>query len=105
MTEQIVTWVLGIVATLFGGLNIFQWITLRSYKRLRSAEADAKEIENLKSAMETIQASMNAQILLLERRVKDAEQRAQDNADKYTALSKKYDTLEKEFENYKQNHK
>ena len=105
MTEQIVTWILGIVATLFGGLNIFQWITLRSYKRLKAAEADSKEIANLQATIDTIQKSMNAQILLLERRVQDAEKRAQENADKYASLSKKYDALEKEFEQYKLNHK
>ena len=105
MTEQIVTWILGIVATLFGGLNIFQWITLRSYKRLKAAEADSKEIANLQATIDTIQKRMNAQILLLELRVQDAEKRAQENADKYASLSKKYDALEKEFEQYKLNHK
>ena len=102
---QVLNWALGVIATVFGGLNIFQWITLRSYKRVKAAEAESKEIENLKTTIETIQSSMNAQILLLERRVQDAEKRAQDNADKYAALEKKYDALQDEFEQYKLTHK
>lgn len=94
MTEQIITWALGIIATLFGGLNIFQWITLRSYKRVKAAEADRMEIENLKTVINT-----------LADRVADAENRAAENARKYDELREKYDKLRDELENYKLNHK
>lgn len=112
MTEQIIIWVLGVLSTLFGGLNIFQWITLRSYKRIKSAEADKAEIQNLKDVIETIQGSMQSEIERLRKRVEEAEKRAgeaekraSDNADKYFALYQKYDTLREEFEAYKRNHK
>lgn len=112
MDGEILQWVLGILTTLFGGLNIFQWITLRSYKRVKAAEAASAEIDNLKKTLEIVQASMSAQLDLLdnrvkdaERRVKDAEQRAKENADKYNALSDKYDALQAEFDEYKSKHK
>lgn len=80
MTEQIITWVLGILTTLFGGLNIFQWITLRSYKRVKAAEADRMEIENLRLVIQTMQGEISR-------------------------LHKQYDDLSEEFEQYKLNHK
>ena len=80
MTEQILTWVLGILTTLFGGLNIFQWITLRSYKRVKAAEADRMEIENLRLVIQTMQGEI-------------------------ARLHKQYNDLSEEFEQYKQNHK
>ena len=80
MTEQIVTWILGIIATLFGGLNIFQWITLRSYKRVKAAEADRMEIENLRLVISSMQ-------------------------DEIKRLHAQYNDLQTEFEQYKQTHK
>lgn len=105
MEEQILVWVLGIASTLFGGLNIFQWLTLRSYKRVKAAEADRSEIDNLKTTIETIQSSMNAEITRLQKRVEDAEKRASENAERYFALYEKYDKLRDEFEDYKSKHK
>lgn len=105
MIEQAMTWVLGILTTLFGGLNIFQWLTLRSYKRIKAAEADRSEIENLKTTIETIQSSMQAEIDRLQKRVEEAEKRAGENADRYFALYEKYDKLRDEFESYKSVHK
>ena len=92
--DQVLTWILGILTTLFGGLNIFQWITLRSYKRVKAAEADRLEIENLRLVIDTMQK----EIARLQERVEKAEQRAQDNYDNYTEL-------QKEFEQYKSKHK
>lgn len=94
MTEQIIIWILGVLSTLFGGLNIFQWITLRSYKRVKAAEADRQEIDNLKTIINT-----------LAERVTDAENRAAENARKYDALWEKYDKLRDEFEQYKIDHR
>ena len=94
MTEQIITWVLGILTTLFGGLNIFQWITLRSYKRVKAAEADRQEIENLRLVID----SMQAEIGRLQKRLDEAEKRAYENSNKYYSL-------QQEFEQYKLNHK
>ena len=80
MTEQIVTWILGIIATLFGGLNVFQWITLRSYKRVKAAEADRMEIENLRLVISSMQ-------------------------DEIKRLHAQYNDLQTEFEQYKSTHK
>ena len=80
MTEQIVTWILGILTTLFGGLNVFQWITLRSYKRVKAAEADRMEIENLQMVIRTMQ-------------------------DEIARLHAQYDKLQTEFDEYKSKHK
>lgn len=105
MSEQILTWVFGIATTLFGGLNIFQWLTLRSYKRLKAAEADRSEIDNLKTTLDAIQTSMQQEIERLQKRVEDAERRANENAERYFALYEKYDKLRDEFERYKAMHK
>ena len=94
MAATILTWVLGILTTLFGGLNIFQWITLRSYKRVKAAEADRMEIDNLRSVID----SMQAEIGRLRTRLDEAEKRAYENSNKYYAL-------QQEFEQYKLNHK
>ena len=117
--EQVLTWILGFLTTLFGGLNIFQWITLKSYKRVKAAEADKMEISNLKDTIETIQNSMQAEIDRLQARVEKAEeradkaeeraekaeQRAAENASKYLSLFEKHDALRTEFELYKSKHK
>ena len=94
MTETILTWVLGILTTLFGGLNIFQWITLRSYKRVKAAEADRLDIENLQKIID----GMQAEIGRLRQRLDEAEKRAYENSNKYYSL-------QQEFEQYKLTHK
>ena len=90
-----------VFATLFGGLNIFQWITLRSYKRLKVAEADKSEIDNLRSIIQENQAEIGRLVQRLN--TADARAIAQDN--RYDELERKYDALKTEFEEYKQNHK
>ena len=94
MAETVLTWVFGILTTLFGGLNIFQWITLRSYKRVKAAEADRMDIENLQKIID----GMQAEIGRLQQRLDEAEKRAYENSNRYYAL-------QQEFENYKQTHK
>ena len=76
----VLSWLFGIVSTLLGGLNIFQWITLKSYKRVKEAEADRMEIEN----MQLVIKSMGEEI---------------------KRLHEQYNDLQKEFETYKQQHK
>lgn len=92
--EQIVTVILGILTTLFGGLNIFQWLTLRSYKRVKAAEADKSEIDALRSIID----GMQAEIGRLQLRLDEAEKRAYENSNKYYSL-------QQEFEQYKLTHK
>lgn len=91
---QIIVWVLGLLTTLFGGLNIFQWITLRSYKRVKAAEADKSEIEALRSIID----GMQAEIERLQNRLDEAEKRAYENSNRYYSL-------QQEFEQYKLTHK
>lgn len=80
MAETVLTWVFGILSTLFGGLNIFQWVTLRSYKRVKAAEADRMEIENMRLVIESMRAEIER-------------------------LNERYDNLQDEFERYKLEHK
>ena len=94
MGATILTWLLGILTTLFGGLNIFQWITLRSYKRIKNYEADRAQIENLRLVISQLQGEVSR----LEDRVKRAEENADENYKRYTSL-------QEEFDNYKKNHK
>lgn len=100
MTEQIITWALGILATLFGGLNIFQWITLKSYKRLKAAEAETAEISSLSEIIKQNQAEIGR----LSQRLIDADRRATELENKYNALYDKYDKIRDEFEQYKLKH-
>lgn len=80
MKEQFIIWALGMMTTLFGGLNIFQWITLRSYKRVKAAEADRMEIENLRLVIEAMQGEIKR-------------------------LHDQYEDLQDDFERYKLEHK
>lgn len=101
MTEQIIIWALGILSTLFGGLNIFQWITLNSYKRLKSAEAYQSEINSLRTIIETNQAEIGR----LSKRLEAYDRREIENNSRYDELYRKYDQLRDEFEEYKSKHK
>ena len=80
MDGEVLKWILGILTTLFGGLNIFQWITLRSYKRVKAAEADRMEIENLRLVITAMQ-------------------------DEISRLHQQYNDLQAEFDEYKSKHK
>lgn len=101
MSEQVLTWILGILSTLFGGLNIFQWITLNSYKRLKSAEAYQSEIESLRAIIK----ENSAEIGRLSQRLEACDRREVENNNRYDILYQKYDALRDEFEEYKLKHK
>ena len=101
MAATILTWILGIISTLLGGLNIFQWITLKSYKRVKAAEADSKEIQSLSEIIKQNQAEIGR----LSQRLTDADNRATMLENKYNSLFDKYDRIRDEFETYKQQHK
>lgn len=94
MTATLLTWALGILTTLFGGLNIFQWLTLRSYKRIKNYEADRAQIENLLLVI----SNLKGEVSRLEDRVKRAEENADENYKRCIAL-------QKEFDEYKSKHK
>lgn len=101
MTEQIVLWALGIIATLLAGGNIFQWLTLRSYKRMKVAEADKAEIDTLRTIIESNQAEIGR----LSQRLLLAEQREVEMRNKYDELYTRFDAIRDEFETYKITHK
>ena len=90
-----------ILALLFGGLNIFQLLTFRAYKRQRNAEADRAEIESLSEIIKQNQAEIGR----LSQRLSDADRRTTEIENKYNALYDKYDKMRDEFEIYKLNHK
>lgn len=101
MTEQIITWVLGVLATLLGGLNIMQLFTFKSYKRKASAEAYQSEIDSLRSIIEANQAEIGR----LSQRLEACDAREIENNRRYDELYTKYDSLRDEFELYKLNHR
>ena len=97
----IINWALGIVATLLGGLNVFQLLTFKAYKRQRNAEADQEEIKSLSEIIRQNQAEIGR----LSERLTIADQRAMEQENKYNLLYDKYDKLRDEFESYKSIHK
>lgn len=100
-TAELVSLIFGMLTALLGGLNIFQLLTFRSYKRKAESEADKSEIDALRSIID----GMQAEIGRLQQRVADADKRALENANKYVALTENYYNLKTEFEQYKINHK
>ena len=90
-----------IFAVLFGGLNIFQLLTFRAYKRQRNAEADTAEIESLSRIISQNQAEIGR----LSQRLNEADKRALEQDRRYEELMKKYDDLRNEFFDYKLTHK
>lgn len=101
MTTQIVTWLLGLLATVLGGLNIMQLLTFRAYKRQRNAEADRAEIESLSEIIKQNQAEIGR----LSQRLIDSDRRTMELEGKYNTLYDRYDKIRDEFETYKLNHK
>lgn len=99
--QLIVSLVLGILTLLLGGLNIFQLLTFKAYKRQREAEADQAEINSLSEIIKQNQAEISR----LSERLTIADQRAMEQENKYNSLYDKYDKLRDEFEMYKLNHK
>ena len=99
--QMILNFVLAILTLLFGGLNIFQLLTFRAYKRQRNAEADSAEIKSLSEIIKQNQAEIGR----LNERLTLADKRAFEQENRYNALYEKYDSMRDEFETYKLNHK
>ncbi len=100
-TQVILNFVLGVLTLLFGGLNIFQMLTFRAYKRQRNAEADQAEINSLSDIIRQNQAEIGR----LSQRIINMDKRAVEQDNRYNALQDKYDKLRDEFNEYKRNHK
>ena len=90
-----------IITVLLGGLNVFQLLTFKAYKRQRNAEADSAEIKSLSEIIKQNQAEIGR----LNERLNLADQRAMEQDNKYNALYDKYDKMRDEFESYKLTHK
>lgn len=95
--QMILNFVLGILTLLFGGLNLFQLLTFRAYKRQKNAEADSAEIESLSKIIKQNQDEIGR----LNQRLLMADKRAMEQEEKYNELYNKYDKLRDEFEEYK----
>ena len=88
---------LAVLTLIFGGLNIFQLLTFRAYKRQKNAEADSAEIESLSKIIKQNQDEIGR----LNQRLLMADKRAMEQEEKYNELYNKYDRLRDEFEEYK----
>ena len=99
--QAILNFVLAVTTLLSGGLNIFQLLTFKAYKRQRNAEADKAEIESLSEIIKQNQAEIGR----LSQRLIDSDRRATELENKYNTLFDKYDKMRDEFENYKLTHK
>ena len=99
--QAIVSLVLGIATLLLGGLNIFQLLTFKAYKRQRNAEADQAEINSLSEIIKRNQEEIGR----LSQRLIDSDRRATELENKYNTLYDKYDKIRDEFETYKSLHK
>ena len=95
--QIILNFVLGVLTLLFGGLNLFQLLTFRAYKRQKNAEADSAEIESLSKIIKQNQEEIGR----LNQRLLMADKRAMEQEEKYNELYNKYDRLRDEFEEYK----
>ena len=99
--QAIVSLVLGILTLLFGGLNLYQLLTFKAYKRSQNAKAEQEEIKSLSEIIRQNQAEIGR----LSERLTLADQRAMEMENKYTALYEKYDAIRDAFEEYKLTHK
>lgn len=99
--QMYLNFALGFATLLLGGLNIFQLLTFKAYKRQRNAEADKAEISSLSDIIKQNQAEIGR----LTERLNLADKRAMDQDKKYNALYDKYDRIRDEFEEYKLKHK
>lgn len=97
MNGTILEWILGVSAALLSGVNILQFVTIRSYKRKATAEADKSEIDALGAIIDKMQAEIGR----LNQRVEMADRRAIEADNRYNELSDKYYALKTEFEQYK----
>lgn len=99
--QAITSFILGVATLLLGGLNIFQLLTFRAYKRKTNAEADKSEIEALRAIIDANTAELGR----LQQRIETEERRALEQENKYNRLYDQYITLREEFNDYKLTHK
>ena len=99
--QAILNFTLGVLTLLLGGLNIFQLLTFKAYKRQRNAEADKAEISSLSDIIKQNQAEIGR----LSERLTLADKRAVEQENRYNSLYEKYDKMRDEFETYKLTHK
>ena len=99
--QAIVSLILGILTLLFGGLNLYQLLTFKAYKRSQNAKAEQEEIKSLSEIIRQNQAEIGR----LSERLTLADQKAFEMENKYNTLYEKYDALRDQFEEYKLTHK
>lgn len=113
-----ITWLLGVLATLFAGLNIFQFIFFRATKKeyeakAEKAETDSSEakhdylvkriesMEKLYQQQGEILDAVRAKVLALQQDVQERDQKIIKYESKITTLNDKVTKLEKEVQAYK----
>lgn len=100
--QIILNFILGLLTLFFGGGLIFQWLTIKSLRRQKEAEATKAEVDALRAI---IQANTD-EINRLNARVAAADARAIEADNRYNTLYAEYYKLKSEFEQYKiSNHK
>ena len=99
--QVILNFILALLTLLLGGLNIYQLLTFKAYKRQQNALADQAEIKSLSDIIKQNQSEIGR----LSERLILADKRAMEQENKYNALYEKYDRIRDEFETYKLTHK
>ncbi len=66
---EIATYILSVITVMLGGANVFQFLTIKSYKRKHNAEATRAEIDNLNIIID----NLNKEVARLEKRLTDLE--------------------------------
>lgn len=89
--------ILAALTLLFGGGMIFQWLTIKSLKRQKEAEATKSEVDALRAIIE----ANTSEIARLNQRVELADKRAIEADNRYNKLYAEYYSLKSEFEKYK----
>ena len=74
---EIATYILSVVTLLLGGCNIFQFFTIRSYRRKHKAEATRAELDNLNIVI----AQLRDEVVRQHERLVELEQKVCYNAD------------------------
>lgn len=89
MTEEILKWILGVLASILAGTNILQFVNNRQLRRKMSAEGYQAEIVSLQKIIDG-----NVQeIERLQRRCDESDVRYDNLRSKYDNMERKYDEL------------
>lgn len=89
MSSELVQWGLALLASIFAGTNILQFVNNRELKRKLSAEGYQTEIASLQNIID----GNVKEIDRLQKRCDEADSRYDSLRERYDSLEKKYDEL------------